>query len=131
MAKDILRRCVFSPYRKGMGPTFSLVTWDTGRTQRAVGSHPTHYTLGYKLTMREPGPKGKSVTLFEGEDHGCPMHTGVDSDDAVRSVMNFLTLKPGDTDSDYFAGYTEAQLEYCNSHAESLALEVMNRFGED
>lgn len=131
MASHILRRCVFSPYRKGMGPTFGLTTWDTGRMQSAVGSSLTHYTLGYRLTMREPGPKGKAVTLFEGEDHGCPLHTAIDSDDAVRSIMTFLTLRPGDTDEEFFGDYTPEQLEYANQHAEALSLEVMNRFGED
>jgi len=130
MAKDILRRCRFSPYRKGMGPTFSLITWDTGRMQCAVGSSLTHYTLGYKLMMRQPFD-GPSVTLFEGEDHGCPLHTAIDSDDAVRSIMGFLTLRPGDTDSEYFESYTPEQLAYAEQHAEALSLEVMNRFGED
>lgn len=32
MVREILRRVRFSPYRKGMGPTFSLTTWNTGRT---------------------------------------------------------------------------------------------------
>ena len=131
MAHDILRRCRFSPYRKGMGPTFSLVTWDTGRMQSAVGSSYTHYTLGYRLTMREPGPKGNRVVLFEGEDHGCPMHTAIDSDGAVRSIMGFLTLRPGDTDSDYFKAYTPEQMAYAEQHAESLNMAVIDRFGED
>lgn len=131
MARDILRRCRFSPYRKGMGPTFGLTTWDTGRMQCAVGSSLTHYTLGYRLTMREPGPKGKSVCLFEGEDHGCPMHTAIDSDGAVRSIMSFLTLRPGDTDDDYFASYTPEQLAYAAGHAEALNMTVIDRFGED
>jgi hypothetical protein len=39
--------------------------------------------------------------------------------------MGFLTLKPGDTDSDYFAEYTPEQMDYCQRYAESLSCEVM------
>lgn len=42
--------------------------------------------------------------------------------------MSFLTLRPGDTDSDYFKDYNETQKEFCAQHAESLACEVQNRF---
>lgn len=68
--------------------------------------------------------------LFEGEDFGCsPMHA-IDSDECVAAIMSFLTLRPGDTDREYFEDYTEAQLDYCSQHAEALASEVLNRFGE-
>jgi hypothetical protein len=102
--------------------------------------------VGYKLTMREhynSTCSAKSgvrhlakwyahpeVVLFEGEDFRCsPLH-GQDSDEAVKSLMNFLTCRPGDTDAEYFAKYTELQLDYCSQHAEVLSCEVSNRFGE-
>ncbi len=49
IAKDqILRRCRFTPYRKGAGPTFTLLLWDT--YQQEYGKS----MLGYRLTMRQP-----------------------------------------------------------------------------
>ncbi len=75
---------------------------------------------------------GKPITtvLFEGEDFGCsPMH-GIDSDATVAAIMAFLTLRPGDTDPEYFADYTPEQLAYCSEHAETLSCEVDCRFGE-
>lgn len=123
-----LRTVRLSPYRKGMGPTFTLTTFDTGRTQTNVGTRPTHYTLGYELRMHE---NGRTVVLFKGEDYGCPMHSVVDSDECVRGILGFLTLRPGDTDADYFAAYTPDQLAYCAAHAEALSCEVYSRFGED
>jgi len=45
--------------------------------------------------------------------------------------MSFLTLRPGDTDDEYFAAYTEAQRAYCGQHAEALHCEVLARFGEE
>lgn len=132
MTRDILRRCRFQPYRKGMGPTFYLETWDTGRRD-----HRGTTTIGYRLRMREfadpeiPGSTDRWIILFEGEDfNASPMYAD-DSDECVGSLMGFLTLKPGDTDRDYFDSYTPAQLDYCSRHAEALQLECMARFGED
>lgn len=109
---DCMRTVRFRPYRKGMGPTFTLKLY--------------YLPVGYRLIM-----KGKTVEiLFEGEDFGCsPLH-GIDSDDCVKSLMNFLTLRPGDTDAEYFANYTQVQKDYCDEHAEALSAEVYNRFGE-
>jgi hypothetical protein len=90
--------------------------------------------IGYRLSI------GKSVNaignpacldvIFEGEDFHCsPLHA-IDSDETVRTLMTFLTLRPGDTDADYFADYTPEQREYCLQHAEALAYEVARRFGD-
>ncbi len=42
--------------------------------------------------------------------------------------MGFLTLRPGDTDPDYFEDYTPEQHAYCDAHAEALSCEVSARF---
>lgn len=120
--RDYIRTVRLTPYRRGMGPSFTLRMWDTGRRE---GSH---YQLGYDLRKRE---SGRWELLFTGEDYGCsPMHA-IDSNESVRSLLGFLTLRPGDTDREYFDRYTPAQLDFAAQHAESLALESMNRFGED
>ncbi len=93
-----------------MGPRFRLVMWHAAYELRVVG---------------EPEP------LFRGDDYSpSPCHA-VDSDKSVAGLLWFLTLKPGDTDEDYFAAYTARQLAFCAEHAESLACEAMNRFGEE
>lgn len=116
---NILRKCIFRPYRKGCGPVFHLIMWDTyGRDDMGKSR------LGYRLSS-------DGITLFEGEDFCCsPLHC-VDSDDTVKGIMGFLTLKPGDTDREYFEGYTALQLEYCTKHAESLMCCVNDRYGWD
>jgi hypothetical protein len=121
-----LRTVRFSPHRKGMGPTFTLTTYDAG-TKYEDGI--TRNYLGYALTMREPN--GIKTLLFKGKDIGLPPGTAIDSNESIRAVMGWLTLKPGDTDSDFFAKYTKSQLEFCAEHAEALSCEVANRFGED
>ena len=58
-------------------------------------------------------PDGK--LLFSGTDFCCAPAFAVDSDDAIRSLLGFLTLKPGDTDDEYFQDYTPAQLAFTES----------------
>lgn len=119
---DILRTVRFAPYRKGMGPTFTLQTWDTGRTD-SYGKT----VIKYRLTMSENNIRS---CLFMGSDFCCAPSYAIDGDQCIASLMGFLTLRPGDTDKEYFADYTPEQLEYCSHHAEALSCEVMYRFGE-
>ena len=128
--KERIRTVRFAPYMKGKGPTFILHLFDIGQSvQRYVGGgHFSKSMLGYELRIRENG--NKSIIMFKGEDFGCsPLHA-IDSDATVKSLMSFLTLRPGDTDWDYFKNYTVGQFTYCDQHAEALSLYVMNRFGE-
>lgn len=128
-SENVLRVVRFRPYRKG--DVFRLIVWDTGRTKA-----PNHNRLGYRLSIgrladqNAIGNPAVWKVLFEGEDFGSPAHLSVDSDETVKGIMSFLTLRPGDTDREYFADYTPAQLAYCSEHAEALSSEVLHRFGE-
>ena len=116
---DCMRTVRFTPYLKGRGPTFTLKLFYLGTPDNRIG---------YLFTMRSTA--GITSTLFEGEDFRCsPLHAH-DSNETVKSLMTFLTLRPGDTDAEYFAKYTPEQLEYCGEHAEALSFEMMNRFGD-
>ena len=93
--REIMRSVHFRPYRQGMGPSFTLRLFDTG-TER----------IGYSLSMRQ---NRKRTILFDGDDfRPSPMHS-IDGDEAVEALIRFLTLQPGDTDSEYFDNYTSAQ----------------------
>ena len=117
-----LRTVILRPYRKGMGPAFRLTTWDTNRCD-----HYGKSILRYQLDILPGGP---AVELFSGSDFACsPMHA-IDSDRALASLLTFLTLRPGDTDREYFDAYTPEQMAYANEHAETLAGYVTDRFGE-
>lgn len=120
--RELIRRCTFRPYIKGA--TFTLSLYDLGRYH---GQGP-QWALGYRLTM---SLNGKRTVLFEGDDYGCAPGHAIDSDAAVEGIMSFLTLRPGDTDADYFAGYTDEQREYCEQHAEALSCEVHARFCDE
>jgi len=90
---------------------YRLKMWDTYETDRHGKS-----ILGYEFFDREGN------LLFTGEDFSpSPMHA-IDSDDSVRALLGFLTLRPGDTDEEYFAEYTPEQIDFAETDAESLQL---------
>src|SRR5262245_61336987 len=80
-----------------------LRTWDTGRTDRG------RTCIGYELT----GPDG--ARIFRGTDFRCSPLDADDSDEALRALLGFLTLRPGDTDREYFDGYSAAQRTFSES----------------
>jgi len=94
---------------------FILRTWETNK----------HANTGQELLAYEfVSPTGE--ILFTGSDFGCsPMHA-IDSNDALRALLSFLTLRPGDTDPEYFEAYTEAQIAFCDQHAENLSLYTLD-----
>ena len=91
--------------------SFRLRTWDTGRCDR-LGKHQ----VGYEFLR----PDGR--TLFRGEDFACsPLHA-IDSDECLRGILGFLTLRPGDTDTEYFEAYTPEQMEFAENEVDELPL---------
>jgi hypothetical protein len=60
------------------------------------------------------------VVIFEASDFGTPSDTTYG--DAARDLVGFLTLQEGDTDDEYFAGYTPEQIAWRDECAEYLAM---------
>jgi len=122
MIEDIIRRVRLTPYRKGCGPAFTLMVWDTGRRDARGQSK-----LGYSLRQyARPGARPR--VIFLGSDFaGSPLHAD-DSDQTIAALLSFLTLRPGDTDREYFDKYTPEQLQFASEHAEALSAEVYARF---
>ncbi len=72
------------------------------------------WRVGYVFS--DPGGR----MLFSGADiYG---HDAVDSDETVRSIIGWLTLKPGDTDDEYFEKYTPEQMAFAEGPAEQLSI---------
>lgn len=126
MAPEIVRKVRFAPYRRGTGtgPTYTLELLDPPASAGPTWDEAGRIRIGYRLKRHQAG---KTTVLFEGFD--CHAHCAIDSDTAVETVMTFLTLRPGDTDSDYFASYTPDQLDWAQSEAETLSCDVYDRFG--
>lgn len=91
---------------------YRLQLWDTGTYVR----NGPQIKLHYRLTS----PTGE--VLFEGTDYGASPMDAIDSDNTVRGIIGFLTLRPGDTDADYFHDYTEAQWAFAHGPAEELSI---------
>ena len=98
--------------------------------------NPTDDTRVYvKVTEYNPAGEGRirwqytlcsnDQCLFHGDDFSSPHFWS--EEQVLYSLLGFLTLKPGDTDAEYFATYTPDQLEWANDCAcEALAMEVQN-----
>lgn len=108
-----LRNVTMRPYRD-QSISFTLNTWDTGQTDH----------LG-KSILRYQFQQGDKL-LFEGEDFACSPMNAIDSDESVRALLSFLTLRPGDTDSEYFENYTQEQLDFASEHGETLQMYTLD-----
>lgn len=117
--RETLRRVIMAPYLGDSAPTFTLTTWDTGRPHNGG----PQWRLGYRLVeRRDVFGCPAFYTIFEGEDYGCSPMCAIDSDDCLRDLLGFLTLRPGDTDDEYFERYTPFQLAFAEKHAEILSM---------
>lgn len=58
--------------------------------------------------------------LFEGDDFS----PGASMDDimATMNLLGFLSLRPGDTDAEYFNKYTDAQLDFADAYGEIVSM---------
>ena len=89
---------------------FRLQLFDTGRT-----NHYGKSVLAYEFAHQD-------IIIFEGEDFACsPLHA-IDSDETVASLLTFLSLRPGDTDDDYFVSYTPDQMVFALAYGEELSI---------
>jgi hypothetical protein len=95
---------------------YKLILWDTGKRDR---ENYGHEYLGYRFIA----PDG--TVLFQGTDFGVPYGTDTTSDTVLRDLLGFLTLKPGDTDDEYFDKYTEQQMAFAQGDAERLSIYSM------
>jgi hypothetical protein len=125
MRTELIRSVRLHPYRVGLGPSFRLYLYDTDRPS---GRYAMRNLLAYELRQHE---HGKTTVLFSGEDFSPSCMHADDSDETIAALLGFLTLRPGDTDSEYFEHYTDEQRQFCAQHAETLACEAIACFGED
>jgi len=86
--------------------------------QRPRGLTRPHHQLGYVLS----DPEG--TVIFKGEDFGCSPMVAIDSDECLRSLLGFLTLRDGDVEDEYWKdhGYGELQLAWRDQYAEELQM---------
>jgi hypothetical protein len=113
-----IREVVFEPYWEY--PKFRVEVFDIYTTYNGKN------VLGY--TFYQINGEGDVDVIFKGKDFGCsPLHA-IDSDETIKSLMSFLTLRLGDTDAEYFKDYSEKQKEFSEQHAEALSWTVAFQF---
>ncbi len=83
-----------------------------------------HHCLGgrsyYSYVMLVGGE-----VMFSGNDFSPSPMSCVDSLESLLTLLGFLTLKPGDTDNEYFMKYTLSQLDFAKSNfCEDLSMIV-------
>ena len=111
------------PYLPGSGSSFRLCIGRTGTFDRR-GIELLCYEL-IEISGDE------ETVLFTGDQFSPSPMFGLHDDRVVTALMGFLTLKPGDTDDDYFKDYTAKQLAFATEHGEAVYVDVVERFGED
>jgi len=95
------------------------------------GSNPYGWTSGWdsagriKLTCEV---KHGSDVIFPAGQLYCALHAASDSIEAKELVMSLVAMRPGDTDADYFEGYTPEQLAWVTEHGEALDMERQTRY---
>ncbi len=60
--------------------------------------------------------------IFAGEDFGSSPRHAIDAEETLAALLGFLSLRPGDTEAEYFERYTPRQLEFALERGEELAL---------
>jgi len=99
-------------------------TWEAERFRLDLWTDYRPYNDGPQTRMAYRLKDGGEV-IFEGNDFGCsPLHA-VDSDECVNGILRFLSLRPGDTDPEFFADDTPRQKAWREERAEGLQLEAM------
>ena len=92
---------------------YTLETWSTGCPPETTGNR--HY-IGHRLT----DPNG--AIIFEGTDYGVSPRCAIDSDDALRGILGFMTLTRYDMQMEDWNRLTDAQKAFAESDAEVLQL---------
>jgi len=119
--RELMRMARFAPYRKGMGPRFALSLYYLGGER-----------IGYRFSEcghPETGAGRSRRVIFEGSAYRPSPLRSIDGDYSMQGLLSFLTLRPGDTDREYFDRYTPAQMAFAMQHAEALSCEVSHRYG--
>jgi hypothetical protein len=91
----------FECLRRWRHDNFTLYMYNMGWNMKQE-----KWQIGYKFFW----DKG---LLFEGEDFYCPE---LDGKRPMLGLLGFITLKPGDTDSDWFDKYTDFQRRWTESN---------------
>lgn len=98
---------------------YPIRTWEEDGFRLEMFGTDTFDRRGVEYVAYELYHEGELI--FEGDDYSpSPLHEPA-GDYSVAGLLSFLSLKPGDTDPEWFDTYTPAQLAWAEAHAEHLS----------
>jgi hypothetical protein len=108
------------PYRREYDPRVIVI--------RAYDGNHTDPDTGHMRILVSVRNGGKVV--FPLGQLYCAVNrwTSIDGIKARELVMSLVGMKPGDTDEDYFAGYSHDQLAWAEAHGEAISCEREARY---
>lgn len=84
------------------------------------------FTTGHTTIELELRFKGETLWPRGSTTVGTPAHVSIDGPEAKALALSLFELKPGDTDAEFFSGYTPEQLDFVQSHSDEI---MMTRWG--
>lgn len=94
---------------------FSLKVYDEGKTLHGR----RRLTFKFYASMQD---NEKRRLIFHDDTFGpSPQHDD-DSDETVGAILGWCSLRPGDTDCDYFENYNQVQWDFAILYGEQLAV---------
>ena len=79
------------------------------------GTFQSRWTLTYNFYY-------KGDLLFSGSDYSPSPLYDFASNQSLAEMVGWLSLKPGDTDEEYFDNYTEDQLRFAEDHSDDMMM---------
>lgn len=98
----------------------SVTVFDAGFDNRGAVKYRAQVKVGGKVLFPVDGPLNGSFS---------PMWA-CDGDEAKEHVLFHLATKPGDTDDDFFNGYTPEQLAFVEANSDEVTMAKLDRYGE-
>jgi hypothetical protein len=119
-AEEVMRivQCDLNPWSGDVSARVAMIR----AYERDTSSHTALYVRLYVQTT--VGGEYAEITGPDGAPYSycaVPSFESVDGDEAANLAISCVAIRPGDTDSDYFADYTEDQLAFCEAHGEHLS----------
>lgn len=105
---ELLNTFEYVPYIDGY-PKFYLKLYDTGEFKDNKNRLAYEFFEDYEL-------------IFSGDNFFPSPAYAIDSEKCANALLGFLSLRPGDTDADYFMNYTNRQMSFCITHGEALSI---------
>lgn len=92
-------------------------------------SETGHTRIDVRVRCGAPGKPLREVFPFGATYCGVSRYSSMDGDAAKALVLSLVGMRPGDTDSDYFASYTDLQLGFASKYGDELDIVSEERYG--